>query len=444
MGRDDPLEEIEQQNQEVFVPLVHRPGEAQVDFGRGAPVVSADGKRRGTWVFRIILSHSRKGYSEAVYHQTTDEFLRCLENALIYFGGSVQTLVIDNLRAAVSRADWFDPELCPKVRSFAEHYGLAILPTKPRTPRHKGKIESGVKYVKNNALKGRTFATLADENQFLLEWEQTVADTRIHGTTRQQVGKLFEQAEKTALAALPADQLPAVIFVTAYDRHALRAFEVSATDYLLKPIQPARFREAVQRARQRLQERDLDALNERLRVLLAEAGSQSGFPSHMSVKSGSKTVFVKVSDVEYVEAAANYVILHAGTQSHVLRETLTKLESRLQQLLWVNDLPLGGVPGGGRPYRARQVRRGLDGASGEPDDHVVGSQAGGLGHVRDHHRNLNALQPPSADGLGDGQEVRSAAGEQDSDTKGPICRDLHQDIPQGLKPVIILRHLRHD
>jgi transposase len=178
--------------------------EAQVDFGRGAPVVSADGKRRGTWVFRIVLSHSRKGYSEAVYHQTTDEFLRCLENALAYFGGVVQTLVIDNLRAAVKRVDWFDPELCPKVRSFAEHYGLAILPTKPRTPRHKGKIENGVKYVKNNALKGRTFTSLAEENRFLLEWEQTVADTRIHGTTRQQVHKLFEDVEKATLAPLPA------------------------------------------------------------------------------------------------------------------------------------------------------------------------------------------------------------------------------------------------
>jgi transposase len=177
--------------------------EAQVDFGRGAPVVDANGKRRGTWVFRIVLSHSRKGYSEAVFHQTTDAFLQCLENALLYFGGSVQTLVIDNLRAAVSRADWFDPELCPKVRSFAEHYGLAILPTKPRTPRHKGKIENGVKYVKNNALKGRTFASLAEENRFLLEWEQTVADKRIHGTTRQQVHKLFEEVEKATLASLP-------------------------------------------------------------------------------------------------------------------------------------------------------------------------------------------------------------------------------------------------
>ncbi len=118
-----------------------------------------DGKRKSTWVFRIVLSHSRKGYAEAVHRQTTDDFLRCLENAFAHFGGVPRTLVIDNLRAAVRRADWFDPELCPKVRSFAEHYGIAILPTKPYTPRHKGKIERGIGYVKGNALKGRTFTS---------------------------------------------------------------------------------------------------------------------------------------------------------------------------------------------------------------------------------------------------------------------------------------------
>jgi transposase len=126
--------------------------EAQVDFGRGAPLIGPDGKRKATWVFRIVLSHSRKGYAEAVQRQTTDDFLRCLENAFTHFGGMPRTLVIDNLRAAVTRADWFDPELCPKVRSFAEHYGIAILPTKPYTPRHKGKIERGIGYVKSNAL----------------------------------------------------------------------------------------------------------------------------------------------------------------------------------------------------------------------------------------------------------------------------------------------------
>ncbi|HEY2843619.1 MAG TPA: IS21 family transposase [Bryobacteraceae bacterium] len=177
--------------------------EAQVDFGRGAPIALADGKRRTTWVFRIVLSHSRKAYAEAVFRQTTDDFLRCLENAFAYFGGVPRTLVIDNLRAAVKQPDWFDPELCPKMRSFASHYGTAVLPTKSYTPRHKGKIESGVKYVKGNALKGHTFNSLAEQNQHLLEWEGKVADLRIHGTTRQQVIRIFQEVEKPTLLPLP-------------------------------------------------------------------------------------------------------------------------------------------------------------------------------------------------------------------------------------------------
>jgi transposase len=180
--------------------------EAQVDFGRGAPIVGADGKRRSAWVFRIVLGHSRKAYAEAVFRQTTDDFLRCLENAFAHFGGVPKTLVIDNLRAAVKQPDWFDPELCPKMRSFAEHYGTAVLPTRPYTPRHKGKIESGVKYVKGNSLKGRTFASLDEQNRHLLEWEAKVADLRIHGTTRQQVIKVFIEIEKAKLLPLPASR----------------------------------------------------------------------------------------------------------------------------------------------------------------------------------------------------------------------------------------------
>lgn len=178
--------------------------EAQVDFGTGAPIVGPDGKRRKTHVFRVVLSHSRKGYSEATFTQTTDDFLRALENAFRQFGGVPQTLVIDNLKAAVTHPDWFDPELTPKVQSFARHYGTVILPTKPYTPRHKGKVEAGVKYVQSNALKGRTFASLADEQRHLAEWERHIADTRIHGTTKRQVGKLFE-AERGALLPLPAE-----------------------------------------------------------------------------------------------------------------------------------------------------------------------------------------------------------------------------------------------
>ena len=182
--------------------------EAQVDFGTGAPLIGPDGKRHKSYVFRVVLSHSRKGYSEATRRQTTEDFFRSLENAFAHFGGVPKTLVIDNLKAAVAHPDWFDPLLTPKVQSFCEHYGTVILPTKPRTPRHKGKIESGVKYVKNNALKGRTFNDVEAENRFLLDWEQNIADRRIHGTTKRQVAQVFEEAERPALRPLPCERFP--------------------------------------------------------------------------------------------------------------------------------------------------------------------------------------------------------------------------------------------
>jgi transposase len=150
--------------------------EAQVDFGTGAPIVDSEGKRRRTHVFRIVLSHSRKGYSEATYRQTTDEFLAALENAFRHFGGVPKTLIVDNLKAAVKHPDWFDPELTPKVQTFCQHYGLVILPTKPYMPRHKGKVEAGVKYVQNNALAKRSFSSLAAQNEHLAHWES------VHGS----------------------------------------------------------------------------------------------------------------------------------------------------------------------------------------------------------------------------------------------------------------------
>jgi transposase len=155
------------------------PGEVvQVDFGTDASLVGTDGKRQRTYVFRIVLSHSRKGYSEAITRQTTDAFLGCLENAFRYFGGVTKTVVIDNdnFKAAVTKADWFDPE--PKVIAFCRHYAMVILPTKSYTPRHKGKVERASDYVKENALKGRTFASL------------------------------FTTVEKAALLPLPAERFP--------------------------------------------------------------------------------------------------------------------------------------------------------------------------------------------------------------------------------------------
>jgi transposase len=182
--------------------------ELQVDFGQGAWVVDEAGKRRRPHLFRAILSHSRKGYSEAVWRQTTETFIRCLENAFRYFGGVPRSIVIDNLRAAVAQADWFDPELNPKLEDFCRHYGTVVLPCRPKMPRHKGKVESGVNYGQENALKGRQFGSLTAQNAFLSDWESNVADKRIHGTTKKQVARIFMEIEKPALLPLPASLFP--------------------------------------------------------------------------------------------------------------------------------------------------------------------------------------------------------------------------------------------
>ena len=181
------------------------PGEEmQVDFGLGAPIKQANGKTRRTWVFRAVLGNSRKGYSEAVMRQDTESFLRVLENTLRHIGGVPRLLNLDNLKAAVIKADWYDPAMNPKLMDFCRHYGITPMPCRAYTPQHKGKVERGVAYVKSNALKGRVFDSLAAENAHLQHWEEHVADKRIHGTTKRQVAAMFE-AERPHLGALPLE-----------------------------------------------------------------------------------------------------------------------------------------------------------------------------------------------------------------------------------------------
>ncbi len=127
------------------------------------------------------------------------------------------------------------------------------------------------------------------------------------------------------LRALPPEIWPAVIFTTAYDEHALAAFEVHALDFLLKPINPARFHEAVQRACQHIKVRQVAAFNQGVPEVL----SNPAYLSRIAVKDGGRTIFVKIADIDYLESAANYVVVHSGEASYILRETLTRLETRL-------------------------------------------------------------------------------------------------------------------
>jgi transposase len=178
--------------------------EAQVDYGTLMLPVGDNRRLKKVHFLLVTLSHSRKCYVEAGLSQNTESFLRSLENAFRYFGGVPQRLCPDNLAAAVKKADWYEPELNPKLRDFARHYGTLIMPARPYTPTDKGKVEAGVKYVKSNALKGKNFESLAEVNAHLRWWMTHVADQRIHGTTKRQVGTHFLQDEKPALGPLPA------------------------------------------------------------------------------------------------------------------------------------------------------------------------------------------------------------------------------------------------
>jgi len=131
------------------------------------------------------------------------------------------------------------------------------------------------------------------------------------------------------LRALGRDELPEVIFVTAFDEHAVRAFEVHALDYLLKPFKPSRFKQAVGRAREQLRARESGVVPGELIALLKEQATRPTFAQRLAVKSPGRTVFVKIEQLDWAETAGNYVVLHTGKETHVMRETMQALESRL-------------------------------------------------------------------------------------------------------------------
>jgi two-component system LytT family response regulator len=128
--------------------------------------------------------------------------------------------------------------------------------------------------------------------------------------------------------------LPSVIFVTAFDEYAVRAFEVSALDYLLKPIDPARFEQALARAVDRLRSARPDGGAE-LVAFLSRWRAERGYAARFVVRSGGKLTLVRTSDVDWIDAAGNYVRLHCGGRQHLLRETMKSIEARLDPDVFV-------------------------------------------------------------------------------------------------------------
>jgi two-component system LytT family response regulator len=131
------------------------------------------------------------------------------------------------------------------------------------------------------------------------------------------------------LQTIGAERMPAVIFVTAYDKYALRAFDVHALDYLLKPLDGERFTKALQRARAQIERKSIHDLSRRLQSLLDDLKPNQKYAERLVIKSAGRILFLGVAEIDWIEAADNYVRLHAGQDEHLLRETMNSLENRL-------------------------------------------------------------------------------------------------------------------
>jgi two-component system LytT family response regulator len=131
------------------------------------------------------------------------------------------------------------------------------------------------------------------------------------------------------LRAIGAGRVPVVIFVTAYDQFALRAFEAHALDYLLKPFDDERFEAALRRARERIRQHAGGDLDRRLRALLEEVRGGRGYLQRLVVPTGNRSVFVRTEEIDWIEAERNYIRLHAGGRAYLLRENLGHIESAL-------------------------------------------------------------------------------------------------------------------
>jgi two-component system LytT family response regulator len=135
--------------------------------------------------------------------------------------------------------------------------------------------------------------------------------------------------------AMGADAMPCVVFVTAYDQFALKAFDAHAVDYLMKPFDAQRLHSALDHARTQIRGKRGGDVEDKLVALLGELRGKSQFLERIVVRSGGRILILRVEDVEWLEAASNYVRIHAGGREYLLRETMTNLETKLDPVHFV-------------------------------------------------------------------------------------------------------------
>ena len=176
---------------------------------------------------------------------------------------------------------------------------------------------------------------LRDENEIEILGEAVSGAEAVEMIERQKPDLVFldiqmpEMNGFEVLQSIENGNLPAVIFVTAYDQYAIKAFEVHALDYLLKPFDLERLQTALERVREHLETKNFGELDERLLSLLSDLKTKKEFPERLVLKTAGRVYFIKTSDIDWIEAAGNYVKVHIGGNTHLLRETMNKTEAKL-------------------------------------------------------------------------------------------------------------------
>lgn len=204
----------------AFLTLHFQPGQcAQVDWG-SAGSIRVGSTRRALSFFVMVLCHSRRAYLEFTLGQTQEQWLLCHQHAFEYFGGLVPAeVMVDNCKTAVLSHPVGGPAVInPRYQDFARHHGFTVKACGPRKPNEKGRVESGVGYVKTSFLAGLDLTDFAAFNPAARIWLDTIANVRIHGETKKSPMELFAE-EKGRLKAMPAQP---------YDTGVVRTAPVSS------------------------------------------------------------------------------------------------------------------------------------------------------------------------------------------------------------------------